>query len=147
MSNIHSLHIVGVSCATDETSATQDIGALWGRAIGAGLGAQHMYAVYRGYQLRPGGYTVEVVVGRIAAPNEALPHDCITVEVPAQAAHHVVTDGSVEGVQRAWAGIWSQWPDGGPRTFVADLEHWEMGSDGKPQRAEVFVGVLSASHT
>lgn len=146
MSTIKPLHIVGVSCTTNETAAMHDIGALWGRAVGAGLAGQHMYAVYRGYQLRPGGHTVEVVVGRMAAPGEPTPPGCVAVDVPAQLAHHVVTDGSIEGVQRAWADIWEQWPDGGPRTFVADLEHWEMGSDGKPQRAEVFVGVRPAKH-
>ena len=141
MSNIEPLHIIGVTCVTNETSASNDIGALWGRAMGAGLGAQHMYAVYRNYHLRSGGFSVEVIVGRIAAPHEPVVAGCITVDVPAQVAHCVVTDGSVVGVQRAWSDIWAQWPDGGPRSFVADVERWQMSSDGNPQRAEVLVGL------
>ncbi len=141
MSKINSLRIIGVACATNETAGMQDIGALWGQAMSTGLGAQDMYAVYRSYQLHRGGFTVEVVVGRIAALQEEPPPGCIAVDVPAQVAHSVVTDGSIAGVQRAWADIWAQWPDGGPRSFVADIEHWQLGHDGKPQSAEVLVGL------
>jgi predicted transcriptional regulator YdeE len=139
--------IIGPKCTTNETTAMQDIGALWAAAIAAGFGAPTMYAVYRNYHVRPGGHTVEVVVGRLATVGEIAGDvpgpGAQVVTVPAQHCHHVVTDGSVADVQRAWAHIWAQWPDGGPRSFIADLEHWVLGSNGQPQRADLFIGLRS----
>lgn len=143
--------IIGPHCTTNETTAMQDIGPLWAAAIAAGFGAAEMYAVYRNYELRQGGYTVEVIVGRLANANEVAGHgvskDAVVVAVPEQRCHHVETDGSIADVQRAWAKIWGQWPDGGPRSFVADVEHWVLGSNGQPQRADLFIGLRPDVHS
>ncbi len=149
MTQLSAHTIIGPHCTTNETTAMQDIGALWAAAIAAGFGAPDMYAVYRNYQVRPGGHTFEVVVGRLATvgeiaseiAGEVIGQGACVVAVPAQHCHHVVTDGSIADVQRAWAHIRAQWPDGGPRSFIADLEHWVLGSNGQPQRADLFIGL------
>jgi predicted transcriptional regulator YdeE len=137
------LHVIGLSCETNHLRASADIGALWARAAEAGLlaGSPEAYAVYHRYKVTNGGYEVTVTVGRRASPNEAPGEGQTLVAVPEQRCMHVVTDGSIPAVQRAWSDMWSRWPDGGPRAFLADAERWEMGPSGVPARADVYVGM------
>jgi predicted transcriptional regulator YdeE len=126
--------INGVSIETDDAHAFADIGALWAKAGAAGvLRGAEAWAIYDRYSVNGGGYRVRVTVGG-AAPDGM-------VVAPAQKVWHLVTDGSIEALRDAWARVWKRWPDGGARAFVADVERWEMGEDGAPKRAEIFVGV------
>lgn len=137
------MHVLGLSCETNHERASTDIGALWARAAEAGLlaSSREAYAVYHHYEVANGGYEVTVTVGRKAGAEEAAKPGETRVAVPEQRCLHIVTDGSIPAVQRAWADVWREFPDGGPRTFLADAERWVMGPNGVPSRADVYVGV------
>jgi len=81
------------------------------------------------------------MVGRAAAPDAEVPSGLARVTVPAQRCLVITTDGSIAGVQRAWAGVWAEWPTGGPRALIADVEHWRMGPAGQPVSADIYLGV------
>ncbi len=118
------------------------IGALWQRAGAGGLfDSAEAWAVYHRYQRTTDGLVLTITVGRLAEPGEPVPEGCERVQVPAQPSVHLPTDGSVPEVHRAWASVWSRWPDGGPRRFEADTERWFMGAGGTPERADIYVGV------
>jgi predicted transcriptional regulator YdeE len=138
--------IVGVTGTTNEKTAFTDIGALWAKAAAAGVFGTdaNAYAVYHNYQVRPGGYTCSVTIGRKVETSDvsmASKKELVSVLVPAQTCEVVATDGSIPSVQKAWGDLWSRWPDGGPRTFAADFEHWKMGPAGQPQSADIYIGV------
>jgi predicted transcriptional regulator YdeE len=135
------MHVIGVSADTSSSAAFADIGALWERAGSAGVIGADTFAVYHRYELEPGGYRVTVVVGRRATADEVVPSGLARVEVPAQSCMRLDTDGSIPALQRAWEDVWKRWPDGGPRAFVADVEHWTMGPSGAPSRCDIYVGV------
>jgi predicted transcriptional regulator YdeE len=149
--NLEAMQIIGVTGTTNETSAFADIGALWAQAAtSAAFGdSEEAYAVYHDYAMRPGGYTCRVTIGRKAAIGEAVPPGASSVIVPKQDCVVVPTDGSIPQVQKAWADLWSRWPDGGPRTFIADLEIWRMGPKSAPPgtmlAADIYIGVRSSS--
>ncbi len=135
----------GLSVRTSHATAKDDIGPLWAKVAASGMlqGHAEAVAVYHDYEVRPDGYECTVTVGFEAKPDAVVPEDMTRVEVPAQRCALWETDGSVEQVVAAWQDVWVQWPDGGPRSFGADVEIWEQGPDGKPQRARVYVGVRS----
>lgn len=142
------MHVLGVTCQTSSATAMREIAALWERAASLGVfTGPEAFAVYDHYQVVPGttDYTVTVTVGRAASADEAVPAGMVRVAVPAQTGALLVTDGSIAGVQRAWAEVWQRWPvhelDAGPRGFVADVEHWRMGPHGQPTSAEIFIGM------
>lgn len=138
------MHVVGVTGQTSSATAMRDIAALWERAASLGVfTGPEAFAVYDHYQLFPGttDYTVTVTVGRAATRDEVVPDGLVRVEVPEQTGALIVTDGSIAGVQQAWAEVWQRWPDGGARGFVADVEHWRMGPHGQPASAEIFIGM------
>ena len=135
----------GLSVRTSHATAKDDIGPLWAKVGASGMleGHAEAVAVYHDYEVRPDGYECTVTVGFEAEPGADTPETMARVEVPAQRCALWETDGSVEQVVAAWQDVWTQWPDGGPRSFGADVEIWEQGPDGKPKRAQVYVGVRS----
>ena len=137
--------IQGIQCTTNHERAMADIGALWQRAGSEGVlqPGPAAWAVYHDYQLADGGYSVTVTVGQEVPEGTSLPEGRVEVELPAQTCHCIETDGQIPSVQKAWADLWARWPDGGPRSFVADAERWRMGPNGVPSSAEIFVGVRS----
>ena len=142
-SDLAPILVLGVSCRTNDEDATRDIGALWARAGALGLlsSGPEAFAVYSDYVVENGHYEVTVTVGRSARPGEAVPEGLTLVEVPAQRCSLIRTDGSIPSVQQGWASVWQRWPDGAARSFVADLEQWKMGADGRPASADIFVGL------
>lgn len=132
----------GLSCRTSHAEAGQDIGALWEKVAASGLleGHGRAVAVYHDYDVGPEGYQVTVTVGREAS-GDAVPEGAQRVRVPTQRCAVWKTDGSVPEVVAVWQKVWEQWPDGGPRSFGADVEIWEQSADGKPHAATVYVGV------
>lgn len=137
------MHVLGVSCRTNDQDATRDIGPLWARAGALGLlsTGPEAFAVYHQYVVENGHYEVTVTVGRAARAGEVVPEGLTLVEVPAQHCSRIRTDGSIPSVQEGWASVWKRWPDGAGRSFVADLEQWKMGADGRPASADIFVGL------
>ncbi|MDF2697547.1 MAG: Integron-associated effector binding protein [Labilithrix sp.] len=137
------MYVLGVSCETNNADAMKDIGELWARAGAAGLlsGSAHAWAAYHHYELKNGGYAVTVTVGRAATADEAVPEGLARIDVPAQRCMHIATNGSIDAIRDAWSEVWGRWPDGGPRAFAVDVEHWQMGPDGRPASADVYVGL------
>lgn len=137
------MHVLGVSCRTSDTEATRDIGALWARAGALGLlsSRPEAFAVYHQYVVENGHYEVTVTVGRAARADQVVPEGLSLVEVPAQHGSIIRTDGNIPSVQQGWASVWTRWPDGAARSFVADLEQWKMGADGRPASADIFFGL------
>ncbi len=137
--------VLGYSCRTSHATAAADIGPLWAKVGASGIleGRSRAIAVYHDYTVLPDGYDVTVTVGREVDAGEPTPEGLERVDVPEQACATWTTDGSVEQVVAAWRTVWEQWPDGGPRSFGADVEVWEQGPDGKPASALVYVGVRS----
>ena len=135
----------GLCCRTSHATAKDDIGPLWAKVAASGVleGQQQAIAVYHDYEVRPDGYEVTVTVGLEVDADAAVPEGMARVEVPAQRCARWKTDGSVEQVMGAWQEVWAQWPDGGPRSFGADVEIWEQGPSGTPSGAQVYVGVRS----
>ncbi len=133
----------GLSIRTSHATARDDIGPLWGRVAAAGIldGKAQAVAVYHDYEVRPDGYEVTLTVGSDAATSDDVPAGLVRVEVPAQRCAVWETDGSVEQVVAAWQDVWARWPDGGPRSFAADVEIWTHGSGDVAQMALVYVGV------
>ncbi len=97
--------------------------------------------IYHQYVVGHGQYDVTVTVGRAASAAEAVPEGLSLVEVPAQRCSFIPTDGTIPAVREGWASVWERWPDGGARSFVADVEQWKMGPDGRPASADIFVGL------
>ncbi|MEM6294357.1 MAG: effector binding domain-containing protein [Myxococcota bacterium] len=144
-SHLSARSVLGYSRRISHATASDDIGPLWAKVGASDLlrGQSRAVAVYHDYTLQPGGYEVTVTVGREVDADEAVPYGLTRVDVPDQACAVWTTDGSVEEVVAAWGEVWEQWPDGGPRSFAADVEVWEQGPDGKPRAAQVYVGVRS----
>ncbi len=84
-----------------------------------------------------------VTVGRAVTADEAVPEGLARIDVPAQRCMHIATNGSIDAIRDAWSEVWGRWPDGGPRAFAVDVEHWQMGPDGRPASADVYVGTSS----
>lgn len=137
--------VQGLSCRTSHATAKDDIGPLWAKVGASGMlhGQRQAVAVYHDYEVRPDGYEVTLTVGLEVDPGTAVPEGMARVEVPAQRCALWETDGSVEQVVAAWQEVWTKWPDGGPRSFGADVEIWEQGPGGVPSGARVYVGVRS----
>ena len=124
--------IAGYPVLTSHATAAEDIGALWAKVQASGLLADaEPWMIYDQY--RDGTY--RALLGKRLEPGEATPEGLLRLELPAQEGVSVRSPAEPEALIETWETIWSHWPNGEHRAFVADIEHWS--SDG----IHIFIGL------
>lgn len=133
------VRIVGCGGVIDKAQAPAQIGALWQRAVAAGVVRPDApsYAVYTDYEDRLATRYRVVVGGESDA--EAGPGQEV-VEIPAgRFAVFEATGAPAEVAGQLWNCVWTQWSDRDRRSFAVDYERYV----GSPDRAELslFIGL------
>lgn len=124
--------VVGHAAPTSHDTAAADIGALWAKVQATGmLEGTDAWMIYDQYE----GGPYRAVLGKRIAPSEPTPEGLVRLEVPAQEGVSIRCPAEPSALVKTWETVWGHWPDGGPRAFTADVEHWS--SEG----IHIFIGL------